>query len=93
MKEGHPIGIIETGADVAVFTVDDLVEEFFPEGKEISREDFLELRQTAYEVWQRQQKAGWKPENPEEELENSKRNWETATRILAIRKHIRRKDR
>lgn len=37
-----------------VFSVEELVGRYFPENQELSKEDLLAIRQTAYEVYKRQ---------------------------------------
>lgn len=84
MEKPTPIGIIDTEQEEVV-SVEQLVERYFPEGQDLSKEDWADINDTAYEIYDTKRKQGYG------ETQAPIENWRRAMRIVAIRKHLREK--
>ena len=79
-----PIGLInyDTGE---VIKVDELVERYFPTGELIPKQDWFDIRNTAYRMYLNRVRTH---EQPDELFAKSVEDWNLAMRLVAIRKYL-----
>lgn len=81
MSERTPIGIIDFDKGEHL-TASQIVERVFPRKKLMTRKDFREVRQTAYQIYEARKRQG------ETVFQEPEENWERAIRKVAIRRYL-----